>query len=314
MEIKKEELIPIIEEVVKRVKQRLENPAIQTQIAGGAVSTCTCPTTAGTTSSCSGCGECIIKKPDQVKEIISTGADRVSAPSKIKAKDISEKCGTINPYIDHTLLKPDAKEEEVVKLCKEAIQYKFASVCINPSYVPLCSNMLKGSGVKVCTVIGFPLGAMTTEAKSFETRDAVMKGAEEIDMVINVGKLKSGDYKTVIEDVQAVVKSAPNKTVKVIIETANLNDYEKVIACVLAKAGGAHFVKTSTGFASGGATAKDIALMRKVVGDQMGVKASGGIKDCETALDMIEAGATRIGASASVKIVTGDKKMESKAY
>lgn len=316
MEINKEQLIPIIEEVVKLIKKQLdgEQPKGETNTTASSSQAYIHTSSCSSGTACSGCGECVIKKTDAVKEFVSTGASRISAPANISGHDIARSGTELAEFIDHTLLKPDAKENEVVKLCKEAIQYKFASVCINPSYVPLCSKMLAGSNVKVCTVIGFPLGAMTTEAKAFETRDAVMKGADEIDMVINVGKLKSGDYKTVIEDIQGVVKSAPNKIVKVIIETSNLNDYEKVVACILAKAGGAHYVKTSTGFASGGATAKDVALMRKVVGEEMGVKASGGIRDYETAVNMIQAGATRIGASASVKIVTRDSKSEQKSY
>lgn len=314
MEINKEELVSIIEEVVKRVKTQLT--AGGQSAPAGAVSPSACGASqskcsASASGECGACGECIVKTPDAVKEVISTGACRISAPAKIGGKDISLNCSDVASYIDHTLLKPDIREEQVVALCKDAAQHNFASVCINPAYIELCSRLLRGSSVKVCTVVGFPLGSMTTESKAFETRDAVAKGADEIDMVINVAKLKDGDFKSVIEDIQAVVKAAQNKTVKVIIEAAHLTDYEKVVACILTKAAGAHFVKTSTGFGKGGATVNDVALMRKVVGKDMGIKAAGGIKDCETALDMINAGATRIGASASVQIISGAKTQSS---
>ncbi|MFH1453797.1 MAG: deoxyribose-phosphate aldolase [Armatimonadota bacterium] len=216
--------------------------------------------------------------------------------------------------IDHTLLKPDATREEVIKLCEEAKKYTFASVCINPSYVKLAADMLRGTPVKVCTVVGFPLGATTTMTKVNETRDAVANGATEIDMVINVGALKARQYDIVKEDITGVVEAAGGYIVKVILETALLTDEEKVKACGIAKEAGADFVKTSTGFGPGGATAEDIALMRKTVGKYMGVKASGGIRDFETAQKMIKAGATRIGASASVAIVKGDKPSGSDKY
>jgi len=248
--------------------------------------------------SCSGCGECIAKKPDEIRQIISFGAARISGQlrDKIAPKDLS-------PYIDHTLLRANASEEEIIKLCDEAKRYGFASVCINPSYVELSAKLLKGTSVKVCTVIGFPLGATTTEAKKYETIDAIKKGANEIDMVINIGKLKSGDLKYVYDDIKSVVDAAKGKTVKVILEMAMLTDEEKVKGSYLAKSAGAHFVKTSTGFGPGGATARDVAIMRKTVGPEMGIKAAGGIKDYDTAVQMIKSGATRIGASASVSIV-----------
>ncbi|MBC7084277.1 MAG: deoxyribose-phosphate aldolase [Firmicutes bacterium] len=208
--------------------------------------------------------------------------------------------------IDHTLLKPDATRDQIVKLCEEAKQYGFASVCVNPANVSLAASLLKGTPVKVCTVIGFPLGATTPTAKAIETRDAIANGATEVDMVINVGALKSGDYDLVKRDIEAVVEAARGKAiVKVILETALLTDEEKVKACLLAKMAGADFVKTSTGFGPGGATVEDVRLMRKVVGTDMGVKASGGIRNLESARKMIEAGASRIGASASVAIVKG---------
>ncbi|MCX6998797.1 MAG: deoxyribose-phosphate aldolase [Candidatus Sumerlaeota bacterium] len=213
----------------------------------------------------------------------------------------------IAPLIDHTLLRPNATDREIEKLCKEGKEYHFASVCLNSAYVSIASHMLAGSGVKVCTVVGFPLGAMSTEAKAFETRDAIAKGADEIDMVINVGKLKSGDYEYVLDDVQSVVRAAQGRCVKVILETASLTDDEKVAGCIIAKAAGANYVKTSTGFGAGGATVEDVALMRRIVGPKMGIKAAGGIRTAEEAQKMIEAGATRIGASASVAIVRGGK-------
>ena len=209
--------------------------------------------------------------------------------------------------IDHTLLKPEATIEQIEKLCAEAKKFRFASVCINPSYVPLCSKLLKETDVKVCTVIGFPLGATSSEAKAFETEHAIRDGANEVDMVINVGRLKSGDYENVEHDIFAVVSTAKRNHVlsKVIIETGLLTDEEKIKACMLAKRAGADFVKTSTGFAKGGATAGDIALMRLVVGSAMGVKASGGVRSREDALKLVASGADRIGASASVSIASG---------
>lgn len=210
---------------------------------------------------------------------------------------------TLARHIDHTLLKPDAVEAELVKLCEEAREHKFFSVCINPCNIEKAKELLEGTDTKICTVVGFPLGQMTTEAKSFETNEAVLLGAEEVDMVINVGKLKDKDYEYVLEDIRAVVLAAKGVLTKVIIETCLLTDEEKVKACELAKDAGADYVKTSTGFSKGGATKEDIALMRKTVGPEMGVKASGGIRTLEDAMAMIENGATRLGLSASVSIV-----------
>jgi deoxyribose-phosphate aldolase len=207
-------------------------------------------------------------------------------------------------YIDHTLLKPDASNEQIEKLCREALEYNFASVCVNSCYAALVSGLLRGSDVRTCCVVGFPLGSMLSEAKAYETKAAIGHGAQEIDMVINIGALKSGDKRLVQDDIAAVVAAADHKAlVKVIIETCLLTDEEKSLVCELAKAAGADFVKTSTGFSSGGATEADVALMRKAVGPEMGVKASGGIRDLEATLSMIEAGADRIGASAGVKII-----------
>ncbi|MBQ1705877.1 MAG: deoxyribose-phosphate aldolase [Clostridia bacterium] len=214
---------------------------------------------------------------------------------------------SIASYIDHTLLKPDATVQQIDKLCAEAAEYHFASVCVNPWFVPRCVKNLKDTGVKVCTVIGFPLGATTTETKVFEALQAIRSGAEEIDMVINVSAMKSGSFQAVEQEIQALAAAAEGSALlKVIIETCLLTEEEKIRACQIAKRAGADFVKTSTGFSTGGATVEDIVLMRKTVGPEMGVKASGGIRDYATARAMIEAGATRIGASAGVAIVKAE--------
>ena len=213
---------------------------------------------------------------------------------------------SINSYIDHTLLKPEATQSQIDTLLAEAKEYQFASVCVNPTWVARAAEALTDSPVKVCTVIGFPLGANTTAVKVFEAKDAIANGADEIDMVINIGELKSGNFDQVQADIQAVVEASGDKLVKVIIETCLLTDDEKVKACQLAVAAGADFVKTSTGFSTGGATVPDVALMRKTVGDSVGVKASGGARSYEDAQAFIEAGATRIGASAGVAIVNGE--------
>ena len=213
--------------------------------------------------------------------------------------------------IDHTLLKPEATREQIDRLCHEALEYRFASVCVNPTHVGRCAELLRGSDVKVCTVVGFPLGATTTAVKAYETRQAIDDGATEIDMVINVGALKSGDFDAVQADIAAVVDTAhaAGALVKVIIETALLSDEEKAAACRLAQAAGAEFVKTSTGFGPGGATVEDVALMRRVVGPEMGVKASGGVRNYTDVLAMVAAGATRIGASAGVAIVAAARRV-----
>jgi len=241
--------------------------------------------------------------------MMEAGAQRVSASLGIHP--IPE---NLAGMIDHTLLKAEATEAQVRTLCQEARQYSFASVCVNPSYVPLCAELLKGCPVMVCTVIGFPLGATDTQTKADETANAIANGADEIDMVINVGALKSQRDAYVEADIRAVVKAAGGKTVKVILETALLNDEEKVRACRLSEKAGAHFVKTSTGFGPSGATEQDIALMRRTVHPDMEVKASGGIRDQETTLKMIQAGATRIGASASIGIVKGEKPASGGKY
>lgn len=209
----------------------------------------------------------------------------------------------IQRFIDHTLLAADATKEKIEKLCKEALEYHFASVCVNSCWVKLASEILSGSDVAVCTVVGFPLGAMDTESKAYEAGKAVADGADEIDMVINIGYLKSGMTTEVLEDIKAVRKATEGKVLKVIIETCLLSDDEKRAACELSAEAGADFVKTSTGFSTGGATEHDVALMRSVVGDKLGVKASGGIRDYKKAKAMIDAGANRIGASAGIAIV-----------
>ncbi len=209
-------------------------------------------------------------------------------------------------YIDHTVLKQDAVKSDIVKLCNEAVENDFASVCINPYWIPVAKEILNGTGVDVCTVIGFPLGANATATKAFETKQAILDGATEIDMVINVGALKDKDYDAVYNDIKAVVDAANGTLVKVIIETCLLTEEEKVKACELSVKANAHFVKTSTGFSTGGATREDIALMRKTVGPDLGVKASGGVRTPEDFDAMIEAGATRIGTSSGIKLINGE--------
>ncbi|HFI0141773.1 TPA: deoxyribose-phosphate aldolase [Streptococcus suis] len=211
----------------------------------------------------------------------------------------------LNKYIDHTILKPETTQEQVEKILSEAKEYDFASVCVNPTWVSLAAESLKDSDVKVCTVIGFPLGANTSAVKAFETEDAIANGADEIDMVINVGALKAGNDALVLDDIKAVVDASGDKLVKVIIEACLLTDDEKVRACQLSKEAGADYVKTSTGFSTGGATVADVALMRKTVGPDMGVKASGGARSYEDSIAFIEAGASRIGASSGVAIMNG---------
>jgi deoxyribose-phosphate aldolase len=250
---------------------------------------------------CPGCVQrCAQTCARNTKQIIAAGADRVSASERLTKIDPA-----IAALIDHTILKPEATRDDVLKICREARQYGFASVCVNPYWVPLVRAELAGSSVKVCTVVGFPLGATSTEAKAAETAAALRAGAEEIDMVINVGALRSGDQDTVQQDIRQVVEAAhrAGAIVKVILETALLDDTQKATACLLAKEAGADFVKTSTGFSASGATAHDVALMRSVVGPAMGVKAAGGIRSLSDLRAMTAAGATRIGASASVKIV-----------
>jgi deoxyribose-phosphate aldolase len=255
---------------------------------------------------CSSCGACVVRRPWSVRAIEEAGAARVGAPKGI---------GKIEPnmakLIDHTLLKPEATRDDIRKVCEEARKYSFASVCVNTSWVPMVKALLRGSGVKTCAVVGFPLGAMTPTAKAYEAREAVRQGADEIDMVINIGALRSRDYETVFEDICRVVKASGRALVKVILECSALDEEQKVIGCTLSKLAGAAFVKTSTGFGKGGATVEDVALMRRVVGAELGVKASGGVRTADDVTKMATAGATRIGASASVAIVTGSKSASS---
>ncbi len=251
---------------------------------------------------CTDCGHCASDRPEAVKNLVDSGAQRIGAKPGIDGSRIDSRLAAM---IDHTLLKPDVTSEQLVKVCQEARQYGFATVCVNSANIPLVARQLRGSAVLPIAVVGFPLGAATTQAKAFEAREAIRAGAREIDMVINIGALKSKDYAAAFEDIRTVVEASKPHKVKVIIETSQLSDEEKVIACALSKTAGAAFVKTSTGFAGGGATVEDVALMRRVVGTDMEVKASGGIRTREDAQKMIQAGADRIGASASVAIVTG---------
>lgn len=265
-------------------------------------------------------GELIRKEPVWVGAV-----DSVLARGQVKShKQMDQPLdpSDIAKVIEHTLLKPDATQAQIAQLCAEAQQYGFFSVCVNPANVPQCVSLLEGSSVKICTVIGFPLGATFSQVKAFEAHEAIEAGAGEIDMVINIGALKSGAYDRVIADIQEVVRAAlpANAVVKVIIETCLLTEEEKVAACVLAKLACADFVKTSTGFSTGGATVADVKLMRQVVGDEMGVKAAGGIRTLEDAQIMLMSGASRLGTSGGIKIVTShpQKSMpedtSSKAY
>lgn len=247
-----------------------------------------------------GCtSECFNRCPERMHRVVDAGAARIGLVlgETASAKDWAS-------LIDHTLLKPEATDEDIKRLCEEAARYRFASVCVNPTWVRVAACSLRGSGIPVCTVIGFPLGATLADVKAYEARRAILDGATEVDMVINVGALKSGDDCLVEHDIRSVVEVAHeyDVTCKVIIETALLTDDEKVRACLAAKKAGADFVKTSTGFSKSGATVADIALMRRTVGADLGVKASGGVKGLEDARKLVEAGATRIGASVGVKI------------
>lgn len=255
-----------------------------------------------TGSDCGGCGHCAVKKPLAVQKILAAGADRIGSRVGIDGHKMQRELAS---RIDHTLLKPDATREELLKVCREAKEFGFATVCVNSANIPLVARQLRGSSVLPIAVVGFPLGAASSQAKAFEAGEAIRAGAREIDMVVNIGALKSRDYKLVLDDIAAVVKASRPHKVKVIIETGRLDDEEKIVACTLAKAAGAAFVKTSTGFGGGGATVEDIALMRRIVGSDMEVKASGGIRTQEDAQKMIQAGADRIGASAGIAIVTG---------
>lgn len=246
---------------------------------------------------------CVTTCFNEIGQVINAGAERITTTFGSLPDDLSTA-----QYIDHTLLKPDATHDQVTQLCKEAHQYKFASVCVNPTNVKLCAKLLQDSSVKVCSVIGFPLGASLPETKAFEAEQALKDGATEIDMVVNIGALKDRDLDLVARDILTVVKPVhtAGALLKVIIETALLTDEEKQIVCLLAKEAGANFVKTSTGFSKGGATTEDVSLMRHTIGPLMGVKASGGVRSKEDLDKMVRAGATRIGASAGVRIVQGN--------
>lgn len=249
-----------------------------------------------------GCAPCGNKEVCGPSQMLQLGVGRVGTnPSELRTS------ADLAGYIDHTLLKAEATRDDVVKLCEEARRYSFATVCVNGANVGLAARLLAGSSTRAIAVVGFPLGAMTPSAKAFEAREAVRAGAAEIDTVINIGALKSKDYRLVLDDIAQVVKAVAPVPVKVILETALLSQDEKIIACSLSKAAGAAFVKTSTGFSTGGATAEDIALMRRIVGPDVGVKASGGVRSADDARRFVEAGADRLGASASVAIVTGGK-------
>jgi deoxyribose-phosphate aldolase len=255
----------------------------------------------GDNAHCRDCsGRCTSQCHDKVRQVLDAGASRLT--STLGGVDMGAEVAKL---IDHTLLKPDATQDQIAQLCYEARKYSFAAVCVNPTHVKLCSQLLQGSPVHVCTVVGFPLGATSPEVKAYEAQQAIDDGATEVDMVINIGALKSKDYALVERDIATVARTAHTggSILKVIIEAALLTDEEKVIACQLAKMAGADYVKTSTGFGPGGATAHDVELMRRVVGPDMGIKAAGGIRSYDDAKAMVAAGATRIGASAGVKIV-----------
>jgi len=286
------DLEQLVEAVARLVQKRLQQ-------RGGANAQPTHGSACSVSAGGSECGPC----GSRVHELISAGAERVGT---LQTEGLAAGVPAgVASAIDHTLLKPEATTEDVRTICDEARRHNFASVCVNSSFVPLARSFLAGTPVKVVAVVGFPLGATLPAAKAYEACEAVRNGADEIDMVINIGALKSRDYPLVHQDIRMVVEASRPAPVKVILETSKLDDDEKVAACALSKAAGASFVKTSTGFGGGGATEQDVALMRRVVGPALGVKASGGVRTREQAEAMLAAGATRIGASASVAIVTG---------
>lgn len=291
----------LVDEITGRVKRRLDALRV------GKEEPCTAGPARGDTSSATPAGSDCASACFQCPNHDSCGTS-LSVRSGLTSRVTPDKLRTsqdIAPYIDHTLLKPEATRDEVLKLCEEAKKFGFATVCVNSAHVGTAARALHGSPVLPIAVVGFPLGAGLPTAKAFETREAIRCGAREIDTVINIGALKAKDYSLVLKDIEAVVQAAKPWPVKVILETSQLKDEEKIVACALSKAAGAAFVKTSTGFAQGGATAEDVALMRRVVGDDVGVKASGGVRSTDDAMKMLAAGANRIGASASVAIVTG---------
>jgi len=270
----------LVERIVARVRQELQMQAVPGQ-----------PELRGTW-----------QDQTALRSLLGAGATRLgtSGTAPVDTRGIAR-------TIDHTLLKPTATRADIVRVCEEAVEHSFASVCVNTTWIGLVAQLLTGSPVMPICVVGFPLGAASTDSKAYETRRAIVDGAAEIDMVVNIGLLKGGDHDAVFDDIRAVVEAAAGRPVKVILETAMLERDEKVAACVLSRAAGAAFVKTSTGFGGGGATAEDVALMRAVVGPDMGVKASGGVRSASDVQKMIRAGATRVGASASVAIVTGGR-------
>ena len=277
----------LVEQITKEVLILLQEEQSRTQ--------------SGSSATCADCiGQCVGKCQDKIRQVVDAGASRLT--SALGSTNIGPE---VAGMIDHTLLKPDASQEQIAQLCYEARKLGFAAVCVNPTNVKLCSQLLRGSTVHVCTVVGFPLGATPPEVKAYEAQQAMDDGATEVDMVINIGALKSKDYTLVEKDIATVARTchAGGAILKVIIEAALLTDEEKVIACQLAKAAGAEYVKTSTGFGPGGATVHDVELMRRAVGPEMGIKAAGGIRSYEDVKSMVAAGATRIGASAGVKIL-----------
>lgn len=291
--IDNQKLDEVVELIAQRVVLRLQ------QMGTGEYTTSACITPG---APCNDCGHCAARKPQAVQNLVASGATRIGTRLGINGHKIDSQLASM---IDHTILKPDATREQLTKMAEEAKTYGFATVCVNSANIPLVARLLQGSPVKAIAVVGFPLGAATSQSKAFEAKEAIRSGAQEIDMVLNIGALKSKDYRLVYEDIKTVVEASKPYKVKVIIETSQLNTEEKIIACALSKTAGAAFVKTSTGFGGGGATVEDIELMRRVVGSDMEIKASGGIRTREDAEKMIQAGADRIGASAGVAIVTG---------
>lgn len=301
---KEDSLIELTNEDISMIADRISKMTMLQGSRTVAVDSCTCNSEMVCT-----CGMCIEKKPDTFRKFIDFGVDRLGIEEGTGGECIPE---DIARCIDHTILKPDATEDDIIKLCAEAREFQFATVCVSPSYVPLAARELAGSPVKVCTVVGFPSGAHMPEIKAMEARRAIREGAKEIDMVINIGALKSGNDELVYRDIRTVVETCNDGSAisKIIIEAALLTEDEKVRACTMAKQAKANYVKTSTGFGPGGATAEDVALMSKIVGQAgLGVKAAGGIKSYDDAQKMIEAGATRLGASAGIKILQQAKSV-----
>lgn len=309
-----QELDQVVDEIADRVRRRLQAAKVGREEPCTAVSPSELPRKLKTFASIDAAPLPVVSAPAHECQPACTGCGNFDSCNTVHAvnfgvsrisPDRVRTSADIAPYIDHTLLKPDATREEVLKVAEEARKFGFATVCVNSSQVGTVARVLQGSNTVPIAVVGFPLGAALPSAKAFEAREAIRCGAREIDMVINIGALKAKDYAVVHKDIAMVVDASKPYPVKVILETSQLSQDEKIVACALSKAAGAAFVKTSTGFGGGGATAEDVALMRKIVGDDVGVKASGGVRSTEDAMKMIQAGANRIGASASVAIVTG---------